>query len=411
MCRRCHARSGDANDGIDDQIEQDGPPEAFVREVCSRDRQGDCRMTAGSSRARARRNRPDPARPSDDRRGVLRQRTRQSRGWCRRRRLPRSLASCRRSVPARPPATTPSPPSPTGFSIRSAMPGRSARTPIPATSGRIAFINTCTPQEFTRRRVPAGSRGVGHRAERWPRRDGLAAVGGRSASPACRFVWQSRTQGGMWPFTVVVGNPLRQHPPEMPLVERNHPIETLAPSGPNESFAVRVGLRRAHRRLQHVQRHRPKRIVNGGREDAVAIVHDEPIGPVERQAVPKLLDRPLSRGMRGDDSSARSAVSRCRGGRRHRRAERWRSPPRRSRRRGRRRHGCEGTSPRTASTGHHAGERRRHVAANRSRRHRETELQPELRRDALLTPRAIGGRHVGDEPLEFGGNPRPTAWA
>ena len=43
------------------------------------------------------------------------------------------------------------------------------------------------------------------------------------------------------------------------------------------------------------------------------------------------------------------------------------------------------------------------VAANRARRHGETELQSELRRDPLLTPRAISRRHVGDELLEFGG--------
>ena len=42
----------------------------------------------------------------------------------------------------------------------------------------------------------------------------------------------------MWAFTVVVGDPLRQDAPQMPLVERNHPIETLAPGGPNESLAV-----------------------------------------------------------------------------------------------------------------------------------------------------------------------------
>ena len=58
-----------------------------------------------------------------------------------------------------------------------------------------------------------------------------------------RFVRQSRTQGGMWSFTVVVGHPLRQDPPQMPLVERNHPVETFAPSGPDESLAVPVGLR------------------------------------------------------------------------------------------------------------------------------------------------------------------------
>lgn len=104
----------------------------------------------------------------------------------------------------------------------------------------------------------------------------------------------------MWAFTVVVGHPLRQDPPQMPLVERNHPIETLAPSGPNESLAVPVGLRRAEGCLQHAQRHAVQRIVNRWREDAVAIVHEEAIGPIEGKAIPELLDGPLGRGMPGD---------------------------------------------------------------------------------------------------------------
>ena len=86
----------------------------------------------------------------------------------------------------------------------------------------------------------------------------------------------------------------------MPLVERNHPIETLAPSGPNESLAVPVGLRRADGGLQHAQRHGVQRIVNCGREDAVAIVHEEATGPIDGKAIPELLNGPLGRGMPGE---------------------------------------------------------------------------------------------------------------
>jgi hypothetical protein len=52
---------------------------------------------------------------------------------------------------------------------------------------------------------------------------------------------------------------------------------------------------------------------------------------------------------------------------------------------------------------------RRHVATNGAGRDRETELETKLRGDPLLTPRAISGRHVGDESLKFDGNPWPTA--
>jgi len=86
----------------------------------------------------------------------------------------------------------------------------------------------------------------------------------------------------------------------MPLGERNDPIETLPPGRPNEAFTVRVRLRGAHRRLQHLQRHRPESVVHGGCENAVAIVDDESIGTVKGQAVATLLDGPARRGMRGD---------------------------------------------------------------------------------------------------------------
>lgn len=68
----------------------------------------------------------------------------------------------------------------------------------------------------------------------------------------------------------------------MPLRERDHPIQTLASGGPNEAFTMCVRLRGAHRRLHHVQRHRTKRLVDGGCEDAIAIADHESIGTIKR---------------------------------------------------------------------------------------------------------------------------------
>jgi hypothetical protein len=65
-------------------------------------------------------------------------------------------------------------------------------------------------------------------------------------------VRKARAQRGMWSFTVVMGNPLRKNRPQMPFVERNYPIETLAPCGPDEAFTMRVSLAAPHRRLQHL---------------------------------------------------------------------------------------------------------------------------------------------------------------
>jgi hypothetical protein len=50
-----------------------------------------------------------------------------------------------------------------------------------------------------------------------------------------------------------------------------------------------------------------------------------------------------------------------------------------------------------------------HAAAYGPRRHSDSELQPQFRGDALLTPGAIRRPHVRNKSLEVGGNPRPTA--
>lgn len=79
----------------------------------------------------------------------------------------------------------------------------------------------------------------------------------------------------------------------MPIVDRNHPIETLASGGANEAFAVCIRLRRAYRRLQHVKRRRTKGLVDGRREDAVTIMDEKAISAMQRKIVPELLDCPL----------------------------------------------------------------------------------------------------------------------
>jgi hypothetical protein len=101
-------------------------------------------------------------------------------------------------------------------------------------------------------------------------------------------------------FTVVMGEPLCQHPPEMPLVEWDHPVETLAPGCPYEAFAVRVRLRRPHRCLQHLERHRTNGLVHGRREDAIPIMDEKARRAIQRQTVPKLLNGPFRRGVFGE---------------------------------------------------------------------------------------------------------------
>ena len=131
-----------------------------------------------------------------------------------------------------------------------------------------------------------------------------AMSGGYAMSGQCRLlrrvIGKSRTQRGMWSFTVVMRNPLRKNRPQMPLVERHHPIETLAPCCSDEALTMRVRLRRTHWRRQHLERHQLKGLVHGRREDAIAIMDEKTIPAIQRQTVPELLDRPFRRGVIGE---------------------------------------------------------------------------------------------------------------
>ena len=102
----------------------------------------------------------------------------------------------------------------------------------------------------------------------------------------------------MWATAIVMRHPFGQDSPEMPLVERNHPIETLSTRRSDEPFAIGVRLRGAHRRLQDVHPHGLQGAVHRG-EDRVVIVQHEPIRALARHTGSKLLHRPLSGRMFG----------------------------------------------------------------------------------------------------------------
>ena len=63
-------------------------------------------------------------------------------------------------------------------------------------------------KNLTRRRASGGNGGGDRRAEHWQRCDTQVPGCGRSAASAHTVIRQSRTHGGMWAFTVVVGDPL-----------------------------------------------------------------------------------------------------------------------------------------------------------------------------------------------------------
>ena len=70
-------------------------------------------------------------------------------------------------------------------------------------------------------------------------------------------------------------DPRAQDCAKVAFVERDQPIQTFPPDRPDQAFTVRVGLGGSHGRLQHVQRHRSDRTVNGWGVDRIAIVHQE----------------------------------------------------------------------------------------------------------------------------------------
>ena len=190
----------------------------------------------------------------------------------------------------------------------------------------------------------------------------------------------------------------------MPFVERNHPIETFAPCRPDEAFTVRIGLRRPHWRLQHLKRHRPKGLVHGWRENAIAIMDEEAIGAFQRQAVSELLDRPFRSGAVSEipvhhpacaDVEEDEDVQPSKGGRNHDEEVAGE-------------HGAgmivEERRPWLGRSAATTSRPWRHVASHRARRHRQTKLHAELRSNALFTPGVIVSGHIRDEPLHLNGN-------
>jgi hypothetical protein len=61
-----------------------------------------------------------------------------------------------------------------------------------------------------------------------------------------QWLRDSRTQAGMWASLIIVNHPGPHSLSQVPLVHRDHEVETLASHGSDQPFAVRIGLRRTH---------------------------------------------------------------------------------------------------------------------------------------------------------------------
>src|SRR5262245_38962444 len=88
-------------------------------------------------------------------------------------------------------------------------------------------------------------------------------------------IWNAGSQARMRPPAIVMTYPLGQDSPEVPLTERNAPIQTLTTRCPDHAFAIGVRLRHRNRCLQYANPHDAQGAVHRVREDGIVIVHDE----------------------------------------------------------------------------------------------------------------------------------------
>src|SRR5438093_13751365 len=77
----------------------------------------------------------------------------------------------------------------------------------------------------------------------------------RVAGALSYWFWRSPigntwTEARVRPAVIVMRNPFSQDSPEMPLIDRNHPIQTLTTCSPDHAFAIGIRLRHRNRCLQ-----------------------------------------------------------------------------------------------------------------------------------------------------------------
>ena len=99
---------------------------------------------------------------------------------------------------------------------------------------------------------------------------------------------------------IVMDSELSDRPPEVPFVERNEVVETLAPDGSDEPLAPRVGRWRPDGSLQYPDAAVPNRLIDVLCEDGVSVMDQKPVRVIERKEFAKLLDAPFRRRMDRD---------------------------------------------------------------------------------------------------------------
>ena len=89
-------------------------------------------------------------------------------------------------------------------------------------------------------------------------------------------------------------------PPEVPLVDRDEVVETLAADGPDQPFAESVGCRGSRRSLQDVDAEAVQFGIEARRKDPVAVVNQKAVRVVGNEKLAELPDGPVGGRMSGD---------------------------------------------------------------------------------------------------------------
>ena len=128
----------------------------------------------------------------------------------------------------------------------------------------------------------------------------------RQAMTVCRLrdlilgMWNARAQARVRPSVVVVSHPFGQGGPEMPFIQQDQPIQTLATHAADHPLAKCIRLGRLWWGLQNPQSEAMcQLLIEVRRENRVPIMDDKRVRRLARECFPKLLQSPFSGWMKG----------------------------------------------------------------------------------------------------------------
>jgi hypothetical protein len=114
-----------------------------------------------------------------------------------------------------------------------------------------------------------------------------------------RGLWNTRTQRHMRAACIVMAHPCMQEATQVGLSERDQKVQALPPERPQQSLTegIRLGTSHGGFKGSHPQvAYTPVELL---REDRIAVMNEEMVRVIRWDCLAQLLERSLSRGMRG----------------------------------------------------------------------------------------------------------------